>query len=213
MGRVNGETLQCGYHGLKFDASGTCVGVPSQDFIPPKACVKSYPILEQYGWVWVWMGETSAADTTLIPDFGQLTDPAFGAVGKTNHVLANYRLVSDNLLDLSHVGFVHTTTIGNAEMGEKGKLTVERAGAGVRVLRNVPDVPPPPSYIKMGVLPEGKNIDRWQVIDFIPPCFVKIHVGGKEAGTGALEGDYAGGLNLWILNAMTPETEQTTQFF
>lgn len=213
MGKVTGDLIQCAYHGLQLDKTGSCVSIPSQDFIPPKACVKAYPVHEHYGWIWVWMGDPTVADTALIPDFHQLTDPAYGAVGKTNYVRCNYRLVADNLIDLSHVGFVHTSTIGNPQMGEKGELTVTREENRVRVHRNVPDVPPPPTYIKTGVLPVDRNIDRWQIIDFIPPCFVKIHVGGAEAGTGALQGHYEHGLNIWILNAMTPETEESTHYF
>jgi vanillate O-demethylase monooxygenase subunit len=169
--------------------------------------------MEKFGWVWVWMGEAAKANPAMVPDFHWLNDPAFAAVGKTNHVQCAYQLVTDNLMDLSHVGFVHTTTIGNAEFGEKGRLTARRSETGVTVKRLVPDVPTPPTYIQLGVLPAGKNIDRWQIVDFIPPCFVRIHVGGKEAGTGALEGRFEQGLNMWVINAMTPETEHSTHYF
>ena len=128
------------------------------------------------------MGEAAAADPALVPDFHWLTDPGFAAVGKTNHVACAYELVTDNLLDLSHVGFVHTTTLGNPEFAEKGSLNVRKTKDGVSVLRVVPDVPPPPMYVKSGRLPNGKNIDRWQIIDFVAPCFVIIHVGGGRGG-------------------------------
>ena len=213
MGQIRGEALQCGYHGLSFNTNGKCIAVPSQKLIPPNACTKSYRIAERHGWIWIWMGETEKADEAQIPDFSKLTDPAYAATGKTNHVKASYRLLTDNLLDLSHVGFVHTTTIGNAPMGEKGMLKSERTENGVRVKRLVENVPPPPTYIKTGVLPAGKNIDRWQDIEFSVPSFVQIHVGGAETGTGALEGQTAHGLNIWVLNAMTPETKNTTFYF
>jgi vanillate O-demethylase monooxygenase subunit len=159
------------------------------------------------------MGEPAAADPMSIPDFSLLTSPDHKAVGKTNHVRASYKLLNDNLLDLSHVGYVHQSTIGNPEMTEKGSLSVKRQPHGVQVRRVVPDVPPPPTYVKTGVLPEGRRIDRWQVIEFTAPCFVRIHVGGAEAGTGALDGVYEHGLNLWIMNAMTPETPHSTHYF
>lgn len=212
MGQCVGQAIQCGYHGMVFDAGGQCIEVPSQGFVPPTARVRAYPAVERYGWVWVWMGEADRADPALIPDFHHLTDPGYAAVGKTNHVSAAYTLVTDNLLDLSHVGYVHTTTIGNAAFTEKGRLTHRRTDRGVVVSRFSPDVPPPPTYIKTGVLPIGKNIDRWQHIEFIAPCFVLIHVGGAEAGTGALDGRYDHGLNIWVINAMTPETATTTNY-
>jgi phenylpropionate dioxygenase-like ring-hydroxylating dioxygenase large terminal subunit len=213
MGKIVGEDIECGYHGMQFGVGGRCRAIPSQSLVPPSARVRAYPLREKYGWVWIWMGEADTADEDLIPDFGKLTDPAFAAVGKTNHVRASYRLLIDNLLDLSHVGFVHTSTIGNAEFGQKGSLTSRRTGRGVEVVRLVPDVPPPPTYVKSGVLPPGRNIDRWQHIDYLAPSFVQIHVGGAEAGTGALEGRTGHGLNIWVLNAITPETENSSLYF
>lgn len=213
MGAVTPEGLQCGYHGMILGGDGACVRVPSQAIVPPNARVRAYPAVERYGWVWVWMGDLGAADPALIPDFGLLVSGGHAAVGKTNHVRAAYALVTDNLMDLSHVGYVHTSTIGNAGFGEKGQLSVKRTARGVSATRLVPDVAPPPLYVKSGRLPEGRNIDRWSNIEFIAPGFVIIHTGGAEVGTGALEGQYAHGLNLWVMNAMTPATATTTHYF
>jgi phenylpropionate dioxygenase-like ring-hydroxylating dioxygenase large terminal subunit len=213
MGCVTGDNLQCGYHGMTFDREGHCIRVPSQSFVPPRVSVTAYPIVERYGWVWVWMGETSAADPELIPDFHQMSSEGFASVGDTTPVKASYQLLVDNLLDLSHVGYVHSSTIGTPGMGEKGKLTVERTPRGVRVKRLVPDVPAPPVYQKSGLLPPGKNIDRFQIIEYVAPGFVIIHVGGAEAGTGVLEGRTEHGLNTWVLNAITPETATTSTYF
>ena len=213
MGCAARGGIQCGYHGIVFDRDGKCVEVPSQTSIPPRLQVRAYPAEERYGWIWAWMGEAAAADPGLIPDFSENTAAGQRSVGQTNLVNANYKLVTDNLMDLSHVGYVHQSTIGNPEFTAKGKLTSRRSENGVHVLRLVDDVPPPPTYILTGRLPVGKNIDRWQRIEFVSPAFVRIHVGGKEAGTGALEGNYEGGLGWWIMNAMTPQTECSTHYF
>ena len=213
LGCVARGGIQCGYHGMVFDRDGRCLEVPSQAAIPPRARVRAYPAEERHGWIWAWMGAAELADPVAIPDYSELTAPDQRAVGRTNHVEANYQLVSDNLMELSHVGYVHQSTIGNPEFTRKGKLTSQRTDTGVKVLRVVDDVPPPPTYMLTGMLPEGKNIDRWQRIEFVSPCFVRIHVGGKEAGTGALDGDYAGGLGWWVMNAMTPETTRSTHYF
>jgi vanillate O-demethylase monooxygenase subunit len=212
MGRVTGAYLQCGYHGMTFDQKGRCVGVPSQSLVP-QATVRAYPTAERFGWIWVWMGEPEAADLEKLPDFNQLTDPEFAVVGDTIHVNAAYQLLVDNLLDLSHVGYVHRTTIGAAGMAEKGKLTVERTKTGVRVKRLVPDVSSPPLFEKSGLLPAGKNIDRYQFVEYVAPCFIKIHSGGAEVGTGVLEGKTEHGFNVWVLNAVTPETATTSNYF
>ncbi len=121
--------------------------------------------------------------------------------------------VIDNLMDLSHVGYVHTSTIGNAAFGGQAKLTVRRTENGVQATRLVADVPQPPLYQKTGVLPKGSSIDRWSSMTFIAPSFIIIHTGGAEAGTGVLEGRYEHGLNLWVINAMTPATAASTHYF
>jgi vanillate O-demethylase monooxygenase subunit len=212
IGSVQGNYLRCGYHGMTFDKAGKCVGVPSQPVVPPNTRVKSYPTQEKFGWIWAWMGNAADADPAKIPSFAQLTDPRFAAVGDMIHVAASYQLVVDNLLDLSHVGYVHRTTIGGDGMGEKGKLSVEPTAAGVRVRRVVPEVSVPPAYLKLG-FPPDKKMDRYQIIEFVAPCFVIIQAGGAEAGTGALEGKTEQGFNFWILNAATPETANTTHYF
>lgn len=212
-GTIEGSTLRCGYHGMAFDGAGTCVRIPSQAAIPSPARVRSYPTVERWGWIWAWMGDEAKADDTLLPDFSMLTNAEFAVVGTTKHVRASYQLLVDNLMDLSHVGIVHQSTIGNSAMTENGRLTSRRTERGAKVLRLVPDVPPPPTYIRSGELSEGVNIDRWQSIEFIAPSSVLIHVGGAPAGTGALDGNYEHGLNLWVLNAITRETERSCHYF
>src|SRR6266699_75547 len=66
-GRIEGDDLRCMYHGLKFAPSGKCVEVPGQDLIPPTAVIRSYPVVEQDCWVWLWMGDPALADPVLIP--------------------------------------------------------------------------------------------------------------------------------------------------
>lgn len=213
MGAVEGETIRCGYHGMQIDGAGQCVAVPTQKAVPPRARIRSYPLVERHGWVWIWTGEPALADPASIPDFGELDDPALKAVGSTNLVKANFRLLNDNLLDLSHVGFVHTSTIGNRAFGANAKIAVEKAEEGVRVTRWVRDCPPPPTYTLTGHLPPDVNIDRWSIIRYTPPGSVVIHTGGAETGTGAPEGKLDHGINLWVMNAMTPQDEKTTHYF
>ena len=69
LGTLVGDDLRCGYHGLRFDASGVCVEIPGQPKIPPGARVRSYPVVEKWNWIWIWMGEPARADVKLIPDW------------------------------------------------------------------------------------------------------------------------------------------------
>jgi vanillate O-demethylase monooxygenase subunit len=210
MGRLEGDVLECLYHGLCYDTSGACVTVPGQTSVPPGARVKAYPMVERYHWIWIWMGDPALADPDKITDFHWFDDPEWGAAQRYLHVKGNWQLVVDNLLDLTHLAFVHPTTIGTrALIGAKVK--VDRSPDDVVVTRWTLDAPAPPTFNKAGGF--TGNVDRWQIIHFTPPSFVRLDVGATPARTGAPEGRRVGGIQMRNLNAMTPETETTTHYF
>ena len=209
-GRLVGDTLECGYHGLVFDFDGKCVGVPGQTAIPPEARVKSYPVVERYRWVWIWMGDPARADAKLIPDYHWNDDPDWVAYGDVYHVEGDYRLMIDNLLDLSHIQFLHAATLG-ASTDVDATITVERDDDHVGVSRWVLDTPPAPLYAE--ALNTNGHVDRWQNIAYIPPCHVVIDAGSAIAGTGAPEGDRGRGVETYSNHTLTPETEQSTHYF
>jgi phenylpropionate dioxygenase-like ring-hydroxylating dioxygenase large terminal subunit len=211
MGKLVGDRLQCGYHGLQFDRTGQCVRVPGQDLIPPGAKVKSYPVIERYKWLWIWMGDPALADPDKITDFHWFDDPQWGAKSSYLHVEANWQLVVDNLLDLTHLAFVHETTIGNMALVEHAAVKVQRGPNNVLVTRWTIDQPAPPTFVKVGNF--TTNVDRWQIIDYTPPAFLRLDVGATPTGTGAPEGRRVGGISMRNLNAITPETETTTHYF
>jgi vanillate O-demethylase monooxygenase subunit len=213
QGRICGDTIRCGYHGAEIDAVGRCVRVPSQKAVPPRARIRTYAAIERYGWIWLWTGDEAAADPRHIPDFSHLTNPEYAAVGSTNHVACSYQLLVDNLLDLSHLGFVHLSTIGNQAQAEKGKLKTEKTPRGVRVTRWVLDAPQAPTTAKLGIFPPDSNLDRSQIIDFVAPAFVIIHTGSSEAGTGVPEGLREHRQSFWVMNAATPRDEHSCYYF
>jgi phenylpropionate dioxygenase-like ring-hydroxylating dioxygenase large terminal subunit len=106
-----GDHLACGYHGLKFDVSGRCVEVPGQSLIPRGAKVRSYPVCEKWGAVWIWMGEPARADASKVPSLPWLADPKWTATPGYIHLKSNYQFLIDNLLDLTHVSYVHKKTL------------------------------------------------------------------------------------------------------
>ena len=211
MGKLVGDTLQCHYHGLRYDQTGTCVRVPGQDLIPRSARVRSYPVVERYHWLWIWMGDPALADPDKITDYHWLDDPNWGAKGQYLHVKGNWQLVVDNLLDLTHLAFVHETTIGNSALVDQAQVKVQRAQDNVTVTRWIIDAPAPPTFVKAGKF--TANVDRWQIINFTPPAFLRLDVGATPTGTGAPEGQRVGGIGMWNLNAITPETETTSHYF
>jgi len=209
-GKLIGDELQCGYHGLVFDCRGNCVKVPGQPQVPAAARIRSYPLVERWGWVWIWMGDAARANETPLTDFHWLDDPEWGAKSERLYIKSDYRLILDNLLDLSHLTFVHPGTIGSAANVEKARVQNELAEKSATVTRWLINIEPPPTYVRAGF--KG-NIDRWQIVSFEPPAFVNLYAGAVDTGTGAPEGNRRGGVGLRNLNAITPETPTTSHYF
>jgi vanillate O-demethylase monooxygenase subunit len=212
MGRLANDIVTCPYHGLQFDITGKCVKVPSQDLIPKNAFVKSYPVVEKGHWIWIWMGDPARADPAKIEDFHWMDDPAWRSSGSYLHVAGNYLLIVENLLDTTHLPFMHPTTLGTDAFA-RSEFDVKREGDRITVTRWLMNELPAAFHKQMGDFPDGMKVDRWQVTHFGPPAFVKLDVGSSPVGTGARQGDRSKGMNMWNLNAITPETEKTTHYF
>ena len=211
-GRLLGDIVQCPYHGLQFAPDGTCVKVPSQERVPASARVRAYPVLEKNHWIWIWTGDPALARPELVEDFHWLDDPAWGFGGNYLHVPANYLLLVENLLDTTHLPFLHPTTLGTDAFA-RSEFAVSRDGDRLMVERWLMNELPAPFHKQMGDFPDGMKVDRWQITHFSPPSFVKLDVGSAPAGVGARQGDRSRGMNMWNLNAITPETEKTAHYF
>jgi vanillate O-demethylase monooxygenase subunit len=205
-GRLEGDEVVCGYHGLVFDPNGRCTRMPSQETINPSACVRTFPVVERHRFVWVWPGDPALADPAKIPDLHWNADPAWAGDGKTIRVACDYRLVLDNLMDLTHETFVHGSSIGNRAVAE-APFDVTHGERTATVTRWMRAIEPPPFWA--GQLGKPGKVDRWQIIRFEAPCTIAIDVGVAPAGTGAPEGDRSQGVNGYVLNTITPETERT----
>ncbi|MBM3487955.1 MAG: aromatic ring-hydroxylating dioxygenase subunit alpha [Alphaproteobacteria bacterium] len=206
LGRVAGDAIVCGYHGFTYDGTGACIRIPGQDHIPARARVRAYPVVERWGWLWLWLGDPAAADAALIPGFDWLDLPGWVANTGHLHLATHYQLAVDNLLDLSHETFLHARTIGNAAVAE-APITTHEADGIVHVRRIMKDVPPPPLFVK--TTGSSANIDRYQLIEYLAPCYVRLEVRGLPVGSN----DPNSGLRWWVLNALAPETARTTNYY
>jgi phenylpropionate dioxygenase-like ring-hydroxylating dioxygenase large terminal subunit len=205
-GEVVGNDIQCGYHGIHFAPDGACTHVPGNAPIGRNFRARSFQAREIHGLIFVWLGEPALADPALIPDFGENTKPDWTGVHGTLHVKANYQLLIDNILDLTHVVFVHKTTLAGGGVAET-PLEVEVDGDVVRAQRLMRNVDTAPIYKAARDL-HGK-IDRWQFLEFRPPVYARITLGAREAGS-----DLPFGTPTHVvLNSFTPETERTTHYF
>ena len=205
LGTVIGNDLRCGYHGAAFGPDGVCTHVPGNP-LPKGARVRRFPLVEKWGWIWIWLGAPERCDEALLPDFHWQSEPGWAPIGGTLHFKAHYQLLLDNLLDLSHETFLHANTIGNAAVADvPAEMTSE--GKQVRVTRLMRDCPPPPLFVKARGF--TTNIDRLQDLLFTPPCYIAITVRATPAGTN----DLSHALQWQVLNALTPETDRTTHYF
>ncbi len=219
LGEVVPAGLQCGYHGLVFDRGGKCVLVPGGHTIPPDARVRSYPVVEKDAFVWIWMGDPSRADRSLILDYPYHNDRKNWPHKHTTYpIKCNYMLLIDNLMDLSHLGFIHKETIGGMSpaLHVEAKMRTVKTPAGVRFDRWMLDSEPPPTYVKAAGF-KGR-VDRWQEFEFVAPGTVLQWSGAVDAGRGVFKdfkygGSRDGGFSLRLFHGATPETENRCFYF
>jgi vanillate O-demethylase monooxygenase subunit len=203
-GECEGDIIRCPYHGLEFAASGQCTRIPGQQLIPPAARVLAYKVVEKDALLWVWVGDQAKADPHTIPAHTQHTDPHWAWTQVFLEIAADWQLLNDNLLDLTHLGFVHRKTIGgDPQAHSNATMRLERTEEGIRVIRWLPNSAPPPHYLQSGCV--SGNIDRWQEIDFLPGL-IRLWSGGTDAGTGAFAGIRQGGVQFMGFHAITPST-------
>ena len=216
MGKAVGKDgIQCPYHGIVYNSAGRCASMPAQESINPSATVPSFPVVERYRFVWVWLGDPTKADPDLVPDMHQMDSPDWAGDGETIFAPCNYQLVLDNLMDLTHEEFVHASSIGQEELSESD-FVVTHDDRTVTVSRWMLNIDAPPFWLKnlRDKFPgfEGK-VDRWQIIRFEAPSTIRIDVGVARAATGAPEGDRSQGVNGYVMNTISPETAKTCHYF
>lgn len=197
--------LRCAYHGLEFDASGACVRNPhASGRIPPAARVKTYPVAEKHSLIWIWMGD-APADASRIPDF-ELLDGAH-EVSKRDYILmeADYRLVTDNLMDLSHTAFLHDGILGSQDT-VVAELQTRQSGHTVTVARRVPNAPVP-GFFDLMYRRDGGRVDLWADIRWdAPGCLL------NDTGVTAPGQARALGTGIYGMHFLTPQTAASTHY-
>lgn len=210
LGRVEGKTLQCMYHGLTLGADGRCLAMPLLK-TPPAVSVKTYPIVERHGWLWIWMGQADTADDTLIPEAFDVADPKVPMGTNSIEYDAHYQLVHDNLCDLSHVDFVHRTTLKVATGADWSDSAprVRAMGRAVRFER----------WFENAVMPNdpGMSVDVWSTYDFVIPGIFIMRGARYPAGTAAqFSGKEPFGVEPIVRNieqqAVTPISHERTAY-
>jgi phenylpropionate dioxygenase-like ring-hydroxylating dioxygenase large terminal subunit len=181
LGRCEGEQLRCLYHGLLFNPDGTVAEIPGQDQIPAQARIKSYPVVDRHSWVWIWMGDPAKADPAFIPPAVGPDDPDWLLGHGHLQYDAEARLINDNLLDFSHLSYVHPDSFGATESWARNRPKVTPIERGIRVTRWMTDQPG-----MNGRESEESKVklrDRWTTYDFFVPGVMLMTGGTFPVGT------------------------------
>ena len=202
--RLEGDQVQCPYHGLVFDAEGHCLG-NQYGPAPRSISLKTYKVVERYSLIWVWRGAAEDADERLIPDFSVLDDPRFRTVRGRIRTNANFELVTDNLMDLTHVSFIHAGGLGGDGM-LTGQHSVKMEGTTVYSDLWCPDGPPAPVW-KALFSDYPHNVDHWLDMRWDAPASMLLDVGVAPVGTGR-----RGGITQWGAHVLTPVSETETLY-
>ncbi|MBV8495188.1 MAG: aromatic ring-hydroxylating dioxygenase subunit alpha [Gammaproteobacteria bacterium] len=212
MGRLTGDSVECGYHGMVYGASGRCTHIPGFPRVPAVARVRSYPVAFRYGLVWIWMGDPARADPTSIFPVEHWDDPAWGrTAGGSMPVACNYLFITDNLLDPSHVAWVHRSSFGNEACEEEPVETTESA-AGVVASRWMRDVEAAPFY--RSLVGFTGRCDRLQHYEVRYPSHAIIKAVFVPAGvSGASASQHPHAMLMDSYNFMTPIDENQTRYF
>jgi vanillate monooxygenase len=214
LGTVVEGKLTCGYHGLEMGCDGKTIAMPGQR-VRAFPTIRSYPVEERYGFIWVWPGDASLADKSLIPVQQWHNNPQWAFGGGMFHIACDYRLMIDNLMDLTHETYVHAGSIGQKEIDDTPCKTTQE-GDQVITSRFMENISAPPFWrmaLRGNHLADDVPVDRWQVCRFSPPSNVMIEVGVAHAGHGGYNADDTHKVYSVVTDFITPETETSIWYF
>lgn len=206
-GQRDGDMIVCGYHGLAFSPGGKCVHNPFADRIPAGANIPAFVVTEKDGIVWLWGGQPDSADSRLIPDFGFVPDTDHSRTVRGYTLLnAHYEYGTDNLLDLSHIEFVHKGTFAGQGVIFAGEHSVKVEGDTLHSNWWMPGIAPP--SVAQDVFPPDALVDHWLDMRWNAPASMRLHVGVTPHGA---QRDL--GFEVPQAHILTPADEHTTHYF
>lgn len=203
-GKVEDGRVTCGYHGLVFGADGQCVHNPHGP-VTGAIRARAYPVLERHRAIWIWMGDAGAADPALVPDLSFIDRaPEMARISGYMPTAADYRLLADNILDLSHADYLHPSSLGGIMTAAKATTSEDSDRVIARwESRNADPIPAAKTQ-----LPPGAKADTWVQVEWQPPALMVLGIATTPAGTASTAQDEA-----WTLHNMVPETATTTHYF
>jgi phenylpropionate dioxygenase-like ring-hydroxylating dioxygenase large terminal subunit len=205
LGRLVDGGIQCKYHGLSFGVDGRCIHNPHGP-IAGAMKVRSFPVIEFVRGIWVWLGAPERADANLLPDITFLDGGAEAAANRGGylHGKAHFLLYVDNLMDLSHVNFLHTGTLGSDSF-KGAEQTVTEDESSVTVLWSCMDLSPAPYEIELGKFAADAKFDQRTEVQWYSPSSVRVSVRIDSANSPSQSHS--------IAHMLSPETASTVHYF
>lgn len=212
-GSLSGGVVTCNYHGYAFNGQGKCLSVPSMTRPTSGQKAKAFPVRESWNWIWLWMGDPALAEEVPLPDetLVHSGDPDWTFLqGGLVTVKGRYMLLHENLLDLSHLSFLHRTTVGSPGIAS-AKLHVRDTDGGLLLEREVlaDKMEGTPLGQAMGI---AGPVDRIMLQTYSAPA---LHVTSPRFLSAASGGTNPGHLfgAFSVIHVLTPETPTTTHYF
>lgn len=207
-GRLDGETVVCGYHGIAFGPDGRCLAVPSQDKVSANLDNKVYPVIERPPFIWIWMGDPARADPAYIPQHSWLTAPDHAALSGYMHCRTNYVRLHENVLDLTHFPYVHGEALGDQAF-IAAPFEIKRSDTTVAITRELKGAVVNPLSGRI-IGNSGHLCDRKSEGWFLTPGFHIAHASIVD-----LEGGVGGQteFGLKVIHCFTPESAHSTHYF
>lgn len=139
-GKLIEDRIECPYHGIQFEPDGSCAKIPTQTTILPKCKVKTYPVIESPPFVWLWLGDPGRISECDPPaDLSWAERKDWSIASGRLRMAGNYMQLHDNVMDLTHFGFVHRDTLGQLDWVKPPK--VKLTGSTVHFRQEFTDRP------------------------------------------------------------------------
>ena len=213
LGRCEpGDNIRCMYHGIVFNPEGKVIKIPAQDQIPEKARVRTYPVVERHGWVWIWMGDADKVDEALIPAAHVYDDPDYTNAEGVMDFRSEAALFHDNLLDLSHVSFLHQPSFGDTGITSVDEANAERHSQMAEVENGA-------HFWNWGRSNLDKNLETCAHWYFVLPGVFILHSGDFPLGTadsvdqGVPDFSKCVGTRFLSTQAVTPTADGRSRYF
>jgi vanillate O-demethylase monooxygenase subunit len=208
-GQLEGDTVVCGYHGFRYDAQGNCIEVPAMANCPRTIGVKRYALVERGPLLWIWMGDAAQADPARIPDTSYQWSPDWVCSKGYLHLPGNYVSLHENLLDLTHLSYIHAKSFGTPEYARAPYKTEFEEGHYL-VRREVIPTMLPPVWADPSGLTGVATAARIATSEFVSPAFHRVTTSFYDSAVSESERKVC---TIRTSHLPTPETRSSTHYF